>query len=215
MEFYPAILTDRKEEYTHQMTELLAVSQNIHVDFADRSLVANATLLPGDLPKVASQSATHLHAHLMVNEPIRYFASLQAHGFKTVIVHLEALGSIETAIARAREYDLAVALAINPESAVEDARIYQSQISYLQVMGVHPGFTNQDFLEVTYDRIRKARELLPGLPIAVDGGVRRHNLLALAEAGATIFVASYQGYAQNSEIAPSVREWNQLITDLL
>ena len=58
-------------------------------------------------------------------------------------------------------------------------------------MSVHPGYSGQDFISESIERIRTLRELLPeSVPIQVDGGVGPGNIRDLHEAGATLFVAA-------------------------
>ena len=67
------------------------------------------------------------------------------------------------------------------------------ECDFVLIMSVFAGFGGQAFIEASYDRIRavKAEIERQGLdiPIEVDGGVGPANAKALAEAGASIFVA--------------------------
>ena len=60
-------------------------------------------------------------------------------------------------------------------------------------MSVNPGFGGQQFIERTYEKIRKLRLMITEQKatalIEVDGGVNTKNAKALFEAGANVLVA--------------------------
>jgi len=60
-------------------------------------------------------------------------------------------------------------------------------------MSVNPGFGAQKFIENTYGKIRKLKELImksgSKALIEIDGGVNKQNAKALLEAGADVLVA--------------------------
>ena len=57
------------------------------------------------------------------------------------------------------------------------------------IMSVNPGFGGQKFIPFTLDKIRKLREMSPGIDIEVDGGVNKDNVAELVRAGANVLVA--------------------------
>jgi ribulose-phosphate 3-epimerase len=58
-------------------------------------------------------------------------------------------------------------------------------------MGIHPGYSGQQFMEETYDRVRRLRDALgDAVPIQVDGGVADDNIGQIRACGATLLVAA-------------------------
>lgn len=61
------------------------------------------------------------------------------------------------------------------------------------LMSVNPGFGGQQFIERTYEKIRKLRSMIAEQNatalIEMDGGVNTQNAKALFEAGADVLVA--------------------------
>jgi len=56
-------------------------------------------------------------------------------------------------------------------------------------MSIHPGYSGQQFMPETVDRIRRLRHLLPSdVLIQVDGGVDERNVNELVAAGARLLV---------------------------
>ena len=60
-------------------------------------------------------------------------------------------------------------------------------------MSVNPGFGGQQFIENTYDKVRRLRALTNAknaeVMIEIDGGVTSKNATALVQAGADVLVA--------------------------
>ena len=58
-------------------------------------------------------------------------------------------------------------------------------------MGIHPGYSGQQFIESTYDRVRRLRLALANtVHIQVDGGVGEENIERIRDCGATLLVAA-------------------------
>lgn len=73
-------------------------------------------------------------------------------------------------------------------------------------MSVNPGFGGQSFIEESYRKIAKLKEMIiknsPGVLIEVDGGVNAKNAPLLIESGADILVAGNSVFkAENPEVA--------------
>jgi ribulose-phosphate 3-epimerase len=56
-------------------------------------------------------------------------------------------------------------------------------------MSIVPGYSGQAFMSESLERIARLRELLPGTPIQVDGGIDPDTIRPAYEAGARLFVA--------------------------
>ncbi len=80
-------------------------------------------------------------------------------------------------------------------------------------MSVNPGFGGQKFIENSYDKVRRLRDLIlkrnSKALIEVDGGVNAKNAAALYTAGADVLVAG--SYVFN---APDPKKAIQQLKDL-
>ncbi len=86
-----------------------------------------------------------------------------------------------------------IGLAVNPESSVEAAAAaaIEAGVDLVLCMSVHPGYSGQEFIPGSTERVRRLRELLPeSMRVQVDGGVGPENIAELRDAGATLFVAA-------------------------
>lgn len=200
--FVPALLTDSEVELLQACGRLSKLVSLIHIDFADNTLVPNQTVLPAEIDSLPPQA--ELHAHLMTDQPSAYFPKLHSLGFSGVVVHIESAEPMEDVFEQAEENHLLVAIAVNPETSLERVMIYKDRAQYIQLMGVHPGFGGQQFIEDTYDRLKELRSKLPTTTLAVDGGVRLTNAQQLIAAGASLLVVGQGGYQ-----AEGVERWQQ------
>jgi ribulose-phosphate 3-epimerase len=131
-----------------------------------------------------------LDCHLMVEEPTKHFRAIAEGGGDSVTFHYEAAEDIPAAIRQARELELEVGLAFNPETSPADAAAAADGVDLVLCMSIHPGYSGQPFMPESIDRVRELRGLLPeGMHIQVDGGVGPDNVRELRDAGATLLVA--------------------------
>jgi ribulose-phosphate 3-epimerase len=131
-----------------------------------------------------------LDCHLMVAEPTKHFRAIAEAGGDSVTFHYEAVDDIPAAIRQARELELEVGLAFNPETSPGDAAAAADGVDLVLCMSIHPGYSGQPFMPEAIDRVRELRGLLPdGMHIEVDGGVGPDNVHELRDAGADLLVA--------------------------
>ena len=170
---------------------LRAEARVFHFDVGDGHFIPPITTGPIVLQSIAPrvhEAGGVLDCHLMVESPERHLAQFREAGADSVTVHFEASPDLPTLVAQAREHELQVGLALNPETSVEQG---EAEVDMVLCMSVHPGYSGQDFIPESLERVRTLRELLPeSVPVQVDGGVGSGNIRDLYEAGATLFVAA-------------------------
>jgi ribulose-phosphate 3-epimerase len=128
--------------------------------------------------------------HLMVDQPAKHFRAIAEAGGDSVTFHFEAVDDIPGTIRQARELELQVGLAFNPETSPADAAAAADGVDLVLCMSIHPGYSGQPFMPEAIDRVRQLRALLPdGTHIEVDGGVGPNNVRELRDAGADLLVA--------------------------
>lgn len=192
MEILPGILAtdelDCKQKLLHP--RLQKVAKMFHVDVLDGSMFANACWAD---PKVVGSwsGLPHIELHCMVQNPLPVAEEWYKHvaTLKRIIVHKEIGRSLEHVLAELSQLDLEVLVAINPDTPVDE--VVNFPFDALTVMGVQPGKSGQLFLgEPILSKLKRARVLLPGAPLELDGGVSEMTIQNIAQAGATRCVAS-------------------------
>jgi ribulose-phosphate 3-epimerase len=164
-----------------------------HFDVGDGHFVEPITIGPIVLesiaPLVHARGAV-LDCHLMVDNPERHFAQIAKAGGDSVTFHHEVVSDVAVTAAKARELDLGVGLAFNPESEVKDVVARAEGVDLVLCMSIHPGYSGQAFMPEALERIRKLREALDDtVYVQVDGGIKADNVRAAREAGAELLVA--------------------------
>ena len=177
-------------------TLLRAEVRVFHFDVGDGRFIPPITMGPVVLKSIAGQvheAGGVLDCHLMVEAPERHFEQFREAGADSVTVHFEVVSDLPGAVALAREQELQIGLAFNPESSVDEAAAaaIEAGVDLVLCMSVHPGYSGQAFIPESTERVRRLRELLPeSMVVQVDGGVGPENIVELRDAGATLFVAA-------------------------
>jgi ribulose-phosphate 3-epimerase len=177
-----------------QIEELMRAGARIfHFDVGDGHFVEPVTIGPivlKSISRLVHDRGGVLDCHLMVENPERHFGQIADAGGDSVTFHHEVTDDPQATVSLARELGLGVGLAFNPETPVADAAASSAGCELVLCMSIHPGYSGQEFLPESLDRIRELRELLPGeVNVQVDGGINRANAGAARDAGANLIVA--------------------------
>jgi ribulose-phosphate 3-epimerase len=164
-----------------------------HFDVGDGHFVEPVTIGPVVLRSIAPivhAAGGVLDCHLMVDNPERHFPQIAAAGGDSATFHYEVCDDISAAIALAREHGLGVGVAFKPETPVEAVAKAAVQADVILCMSIHPGYSGQEFLPESLDRLRELRWLAPeNVFVQVDGGIDQDNVRAAHDAGADLLVA--------------------------
>ncbi|MDT3366540.1 MAG: ribulose-phosphate 3-epimerase [Bacteroidota bacterium] len=166
-----------------------------HLDVMDGTFVPNISFGFPVIAAIAKKATKPLDVHLMIVHPEKYVERfIKEVGADMVSFHYEAAGEDSAAILRQiRDLGAKAGIVINPDCPVEAIFPLLKECDFVLIMSVFAGFGGQAFIEESYDRIRAVKAEIDrqglDIPIEVDGGVGPANARALAEAGASIFVA--------------------------
>lgn len=192
MEILPGVLAYDEADFKARILHpgLQAVAKTFHVDVLDGSLF-HATCWAEARTVGSWNDVPDIELHCMVQSPLSVIEDWKDHvpSLRRVIVHQEIGRNLPSTIARARQLQLEVMVAVNPGTPVDE--IARLPIDGLLVMGVEPGASGQTFLgEPILSKVRRAKSLFPNLTVALDGGVSRQNIGSLAQTGLARCVAS-------------------------
>jgi ribulose-phosphate 3-epimerase len=165
-----------------------------HFDVGDGHFVPPVTVGPIVLKWIAPivhRFEGAIDCHLMVENPVKHFAAIAEAGGDSVTFHYEAVEDVAATAAAAREHELEVGLAFNPETSPEDAvEAADGHVDVVLCMSIHPGYSGQELMPEAFGRVARTRELVPdGVHVQVDGGVDHTNVERLRAEGADLFVA--------------------------
>jgi ribulose-phosphate 3-epimerase len=187
-----------------------------HFDVGDGHFVEPITIGPivlKSISPIVHRLGGVFDCHLMVESPEKHFRQIAEAGGDSVTVHYEACDDLPGVIRQARELELGVGVAFNPETEPDDVAAAAGGLADLVLcMSIHPGYSGQPFMPEALPRVRRLRELLPdGVHIQVDGGVGPDNALEAREAGANLLVAGTSIFGQE-DIAEAYRDLAQAIS---
>jgi ribulose-phosphate 3-epimerase len=195
IEVEPSLYGADFSQLGEQIEQLLRSECRIfHFDVGDGHFVEPITMGPVVLKSIAPIIHGYggvIDVHLMVENPAKYFAPVAEAGGDSVTFHYEAVDSVAATIHAARKLELQVGVGFNPETEPEEVAALSGDADLVLCMGIHPGYSGQEFMEETYDRVRRLRLALPNhIHIQVDGGVGAENIKQIHDCGATLLVAA-------------------------
>ncbi len=177
----------------------------IHIDVMDGNFVPNITIGPQAIAAIRDATKIQFETHLMIEKPHRYIKEFVDSGSDIIIVHCEAEGNSTRSINLIKRYGAKAGIAISPQTNFEVARSYLSRVDTFLVMGVHPGFGGQRFMQKSLSKIAQARARANDLGcdthIAVDGGINQDNAKAVVLAGADELVVGTALFGSKNPIA--------------
>ena len=172
-----------------------------HLDVMDGIFVPNISFGIPVVKAIRKMTSKPLDVHLMITQPERYIEKFIDLGSDIISFHIEATNKLEENISTIKSKNVKVGIAINPDTPIGDLKDIISKIDLVCLMGVHPGFAGQKFIENTFDRLKQLKALIKDSNskalIEVDGGVNENNYMDLKSLGADVLVAG--SYIFNSE----------------
>ncbi len=167
----------------------------VHVDVMDGRFVPNLTFGAKVIETLKRLTALPLDVHLMVVEPERYFEEFASAGASILTIHVETAPHLHRQLFRIKELGCLAGVSLNPSTPLESIREVAADLDLLLVMSVNPGFSGQQFIRSSVDKVRRARRLLDEAgsraALEVDGGISRETIGDVWRAGAETFVAGH------------------------
>jgi ribulose-phosphate 3-epimerase len=173
-----------------------------HIDIMDGVFVPNISYGMPVLESINKHATKTIDVHLMIVDPDRYIKTFADLGANILSVHYEACTHLHRTLQAIKAEGMKAGVAINPHTNIDLLEDTINDIDLVCIMSVNPGFGGQSFIENTYAKVKKLKELITrkgaSTIIEVDGGVTNKNAKQLVEAGADVLVAgSYIFKADN------------------
>ena len=131
----------------------------------------------------------------MISNPDDFIEQFAESGANYLSVHIEICPHLHRTIHAIKERGLKAGVVLNPGTSLyllNDGIL--SDLDYILLMAVNPGFGGQTFIPFMLSKIQQLRQRLDALQlqhveIEVDGGISLENIQEVTEAGATMIVA--------------------------
>jgi ribulose-phosphate 3-epimerase len=164
-----------------------------HIDIMDGVFVPNISYGMPVLEAINKHAKKTIDVHLMIVDPDRYIKTFADLGANILSVHYEACTHLHRTLQAIKAEGMKAGVAINPHTSIDLLENTINDIDLVCIMSVNPGFGGQSFIENTYAKVKKLKDLITrkgaSTIIEVDGGVTNKNAKQLVEAGADVLVA--------------------------
>lgn len=164
-----------------------------HIDIMDGVFVPNISFGMPVLQAITKHAKKTIDVHLMIVDPDRYIKTFADLGANILSVHYEACTHLHRTLQAIKAEGMKAGVVLNPHTSVDLLEDIINDIDLVCIMSVNPGFGGQSFIENTYSKIEKLKDLISrkkaNAIIEIDGGVTDRNALELVKAGADVLVA--------------------------
>lgn len=164
-----------------------------HLDVMDGVFVPNISYGMPIIDKINSLTDKVLDVHLMIVDPDRYISDFKKVGADILTVHYEACTHLHRTVQAIKAEGMKAGVALNPHTPVSVLEDIINDLDLVLIMSVNPGFGGQKFIENTYNKVSKLKQMITDagadVIIEIDGGVGVQNASKLVEAGADALVA--------------------------
>lgn len=196
VEIVPAILVKSREEFERRFSQVAPFVSRVQIDIMDGKFVPNTTLPVEEFPPL---HGIEVEYHLMVEDPLEYVEKIgkskaiyelhiesftKAGGRGGRSRNADARKDIVDAIEKVGRIGGKAALALSPDTPVEEVEPYLGMIEQVLVMTVYPGFSGQRYIPSMESKIRWLKS--KGAIVEVDGGIDVGSARRAAKAGATL-----------------------------
>jgi len=165
----------------------------LHVDIMDGVFVPNISFGCIVLESIKKHCTKPLDVHLMIVHPEKYVQAFRDAGADYITVHIEACTHLHRVVQQIKTTSAKAGVVLNPHTPISSLEDIITDRDMVLLMSVNPGFGGQKFIENTYAKISKLRELIVKTGskalIEVDGGVNGENAAKLISLGVNVLVA--------------------------
>jgi len=189
----------------------------IHFDVMDNHYVPNLTIGPLVCKALRQYGiVAPIDVHLMVKPVDRLIADFIDAGADVISFHPEASEHVDRSLQIIREGGAKSGLVLNPATSLNWLQHLLDKVDLILLMSVNPGFSGQEFISSTLDKISEAREIIDtagrSIRLEVDGGVKVENIGSIAKAGADTFVSGSAVFGTN-DYAATIAAMRKAIAD--
>jgi len=156
----------------------------LHLDIEDGNFSPDITFGADMARAIAGATQAEMDAHLMVTNPDRLIGPLCDCGVSRIAVHIESTEYPSELLFMIHARGKKAGLALNYKTDAHTLEPYLDQIDYVLLQTSEAGDKALAFREYGYEKIKKAKALLPpGVALWADGGIDGGVLRRLTDSG--------------------------------
>lgn len=164
----------------------------IHIDVMDGHFVPNLTFGPKLVADLKKLTDVPLDTHLMVDNPRELIPKFHEAGADWISIQIEATVHAHKDITTIKQLGKKAGVVLNPATPIHMLNEIITEVDYVLIMSVNPGWGGQSFINSSLDKISQLKNWIKGkklnIPIEVDGGIKLENMEKIIESGADILV---------------------------
>jgi ribulose-phosphate 3-epimerase len=165
----------------------------LHLDVMDGHFVPNLTFGIPLGQAIASRFKVNIESHLMVDNPDKFLDKYCSFS-KILTFHYEAPVQTNRTIKDIGGFGVIPGLSIKPGTHPATIEKFLSEVGFILVMTVEPGFSGQKLIEESLSKVKLLRDYREkerlNFLIGVDGGVNRENIGRVAAAGPDMIISA-------------------------
>lgn len=185
---FPSIISADVLNFATILHQLEPDCDGFHLDIMDWHFVPNLTMGPMFIQAFIKATPKSLFIHLMIEKVEKFLSTFTPRSVDTVAFHIEAQEDISALLQTLKKKQCKKSLAINPSTPLDKLKPYLDQIDSVLLMSVNPGFSGQEFIESSFERLQQLHALRiqqkHSFEIVVDGGVDMNNIAQINQYGA-------------------------------
>lgn len=188
VEILPAILSTTRADYHKKFKAVEPFADWMQIDIVDGRFAPNRTI--GSEVVKAFRTLKKLEIQLMVRfieDWVDPFVKIQA--VKRIVFPVESAADPIGLARHIKRHGLEVGASINPQTPVEKLQHIIGHLDTVLVLSVHPGFSGQHFVQGSFEKIKKIKQMRPNVRVEIDGGVSLGTARKAAEMGADILIS--------------------------
>lgn len=190
----PSVLS---ADFANLISDIDMINQSsadwFHVDIMDGVFVPNISIGFPIIEAIKRHAKKPLDVHLMIVNPDLYIQRFAEAGANILTVHYETCNHLHRTLQSIKSENMKAGVVLNPHSPIHLLEDIITECDLVLLMSVNPGFGGQKFIENTYSKIEKLKDLIvrknASTLIEVDGGIDIHNARKLIDCGADVLVA--------------------------
>jgi ribulose-phosphate 3-epimerase len=148
--------------------------------------------------------------HLLITQPENHIADFVSAGANIITIHPEHTEKFEETLDLINASDALCSVGIYPSTPLETITPYLDKIDVVFVLSIGPDTGKETFFDRVAERVTKLRELKPELILAIDGAVKKNNMVDIATIKPDLIVTGSAVFDGNNAAA-NISEMKSLI----
>ncbi len=203
----PTVTALNTHQYREQMERVAPFIKRVHLDFMDGKFA------PTKSPSIAHAwwpEKLQADLHVMHENPEHELDAIIRIKPSLVIVHAEAKGNFVVIAQKLHEAGIKAGVALLAKTPVDVIKPALEHADHLLVFSGDLGHFGGSLDVALLEKVRRAKELKPGIEVGWDGGINDSNVKQLIDAG--VDVLNVGGYIQRAE---NPKERYEILENLL